>query len=90
MNIPGPNNTREIVPISYRGTITVTDDGTGTMYATVSLPNATQKTTLDFVVTKAKLVNGIKVATEITTMQREPSGLLAGEFISHVLTRRPR
>ncbi len=90
VNIPGPRNTREIVPISYTGTLTVSDDGTGTMFATVNLPNATQKTTLDFVVTKAELIRGVKVATEITTMQREPSGLVAGEFISHVLTRRPK
>ncbi|MDQ2841919.1 MAG: hypothetical protein M3Y72_12955 [Acidobacteriota bacterium] len=89
VNIPGTNNTRLVVPISWTGVQIVNEDGTGTVSLTITLPNATQTVTQDFVITKAAKIDGVLKATELRTMQREPSGLVAGEFITDVLTRRP-
>jgi hypothetical protein len=89
VNIPGASNTRQVVPISWTGVQTINEDGSGTISLTVTLPNATQAVTQDFVITKAVKVDGLRQAVELRTMQREPSGLVAGEFISDVLTRRP-
>lgn len=88
VNIPGGNNTRQVVPISWTGTETVNEDGTGTVELFVILPNSTQRQTLDIVITKAIVIDGVKKATEMRTMQRLPSGL-TGQFVTDVLTRRP-
>lgn len=89
VNIPGTSNTRQVIPISWTGVQTINEDGSGTISLTVTLPNAIQTVTQDFVIAKAVKVDGVKKAIELRTMQREPSGLVAGEFISDVLTRRP-
>ncbi len=89
VNIPGANNARLVIPISWVGVQTIYEDGTGTIVLTVTLPNATQNVIQDFVVTKAVKIDGGRKATELKTMQREPSGLIAGEFVTDVLTRRP-
>ena len=89
VNLPGASTTRQVVPISWTGVQTINADGTGTIFLTVILPNTTQIVTQDFVITKAVSISGVRKANELRTMQREPSGLIAGEFISDVLTRRP-
>jgi len=88
VNMPGASN-MQVVPISWMGVQTINEDGSGTISLTVTLPNATQTVTQDFVIAKAVKVDGVKKAIELRTMQREPSSLVAGEFISDVLTRRP-
>ncbi len=88
VNIPGANNTRQIVPITWTGTETVNEDGTGTVELLVILPNSTQQVTMDSVITKSVVIGGVKKATEMRTMQRQPSGL-TGQFVTDVLTRRP-
>jgi len=46
---------------------------------------------LDFVITKATLSNGIKVATELMDAQEEPSVVVVDQpsFVTHTFTRRP-
>ncbi len=90
VNLPGAGNARVIVSISYSGTYTVSEDGTGIIYFTVALPGGgTASVTLDFVITKAKLVDGVKIATEVADAQREPSSVVNGQFVTHISTRRP-
>ena len=90
VNIPGPGLERVVVSISYQGTYTMNDDGTGVIYFTVVDPSgATAPATLDFVIAKAEYIRGVKVATEITSVQREPSSVVDGQFVTHVSTRRP-
>ena len=67
---------------------TVNEDGTGTVELLVILPNSSQQVTMDTVITKAVMIDGVKKATEMRTMQRQPSGL-TGQFVTDVLTRRP-
>ncbi len=90
VNLPGAGNSRVVVGISYAGTYTVSDDGTGVIYFTVDLPGGgTETATLDLVFTKAEILDGVKVATEIATAQREPSMVVNGQFVTHISTRRP-
>jgi hypothetical protein len=90
VNLPGAGNDRVIVSISLSGTYTVNEDGTGTIYLTVELPGGgTAPATLDFVFTKSEVLDGVKVATEIATAQREPSSVVSGQFVTHISTRRP-
>ena len=88
VNIPGANETRQIVPITWTGTETVNEDGTGTVELLIILPNSTQQVTMDVVITKAVVIDGVKKATELRTMQRQSSGL-TGQFVTDILTRRP-
>ncbi len=88
VNIPGPKDTRQIVPITWTGTETVNENGTGTVELSIILPNSTQQVTMDIVITKAVVIDDVKKATELRTMQRQPSGL-TGQFVTDVLTRRP-
>ncbi len=90
VNLPGAGTERVIVSISFAGPYTVNADGTGTIYFTVLLPGGgTELATLDFVITKAEVCDGIKIATEIATAQREPSMVVDGQFVTHISTRRP-
>jgi hypothetical protein len=90
VNLPGAGTNRVIVNISFGGTYTVSDDGTGTIYFTVMLPGGgTAPATLDLVITKAEVFDGIKIATEVATAQREPSSVVDGQFVTHISTRRP-
>ncbi len=88
VNIPGANDTRQVVPITWTGTETVNEDGMGTVELLVVLPNSTQQVTMDLVITKAVVIGGVKKAIEMRTMQHQPSGL-TGQFVTDVLTRRP-
>ena len=77
VNQPGPNNTRTITSIGLAGTYTVNPDGTGVMVLTVTLPGgAMASVTEDFVITKAKVVDGIAIATEIQDAQEQPSAVI--------------
>jgi hypothetical protein len=90
VNLPGAGSARVVVGISYKGTYTVNDDGTGVIYFTVTLPGgATTPVTLDLATTKAEFEGGVKVATEIATSQREPSSVVDAQFVTHVATRLP-
>ncbi len=90
VNLPGSGAERVVVSIGFYGTYTVNDDGTGIIYFTVVLPGgSTTPVTLDLLITKAQSIEGVKVATEIKTAQREPSSVVNGEFVTHVSTRRP-
>ncbi|MDQ6675854.1 MAG: hypothetical protein M3Z09_00995 [Acidobacteriota bacterium] len=90
VNLPGPGNIRVVASISFSGTYTVGDDGTGTINFIVMLPGGgTAPATLDFVMTKAIVLEGMKIATEVATAQREPSSVVDGQFVTHISTRRP-
>jgi hypothetical protein len=90
VNLPGGAGSRVVVSISFEGTYTINDDGSGVIYFTVSLPGgATSPVTLDLVITKAKFIDGVKVATELATAQREASSVVDGQFVTHISTRRP-
>ncbi len=90
INVPGPNGTRTVVSITYEGTYTISSDGFGVVRYTVLLPNGkTTAVILDFLATKAQCVDGQKLITEFATMQREPSSVVSGEFVTHYGTRRP-
>jgi hypothetical protein len=91
VNQPGLNGTRKIVSITFTGSYTVQSNGTGTMFLTINLPNgSTANATEDFVITSAKLRNGIPIATEIVDAQEQPSTVIpGGVFVTHTYTLRP-
>jgi hypothetical protein len=91
VNLPGAGTARVVVSLSFAGSYTINEDGTGTIYFTVALPGGgTSVATLDFVITKAMVMDGVKVATEIADAQREPSSVVNGQFVTHMSTRRPK
>jgi hypothetical protein len=78
--------------ITYTGQYTVNPDGSGKMTLTVfGVATPPPVVTLDFVITKAHVINGIKIATEIQDALEGPSVVVPGEnsFVTHVFTRRP-
>lgn len=78
--------------ITYNGQYTMNPDGTGKMALTVyGVGTPAPMVTLDFVITKARVVDGIKVATEIEDALEGPSVVVPGQnsFVTHVFTRRP-
>jgi len=87
-NLPGPTpNERTVTRISFTGTSTVNEDGTGVTTVNITFANnTTLEIHLDTLITKAKEVHGRKVALEIHVMEREST---AGEFLVQTLTRRP-
>jgi hypothetical protein len=90
VNQPGPNNTRTITSIGIAGTYNVKPEGTGTMILTITLPGgSTASVTEDFVITKAKLVHGIAIATEIEDAQEQPSAVIDNSgLVTHAYTLR--
>jgi hypothetical protein len=90
-NRPGnAPNERALYSFTITGTITVNEDGTGVVSGTATFPDgSTLEFHLDTLITKAKEVHGVKIATEIADMQREASPVVDGQFIVHTLTRRP-
>src|ERR1700722_19190836 len=59
-NQPGANGTRTITSFGISETYTVNKDGSGVRYLTIALPGGgTAHVTEDFVITKAKVINGI-------------------------------
>jgi hypothetical protein len=89
INAPGSGGARVLVGVSFAGTYTVTQDGLGVIAVTITLPNGTTTpATIDLLLTKLAKIRGTSVAVEATTMQREPSSIVGGEFIAHTLFRR--
>lgn len=88
VNLPGLSPERVVANISFEGSYTVNENGTGIFRFTVALPGGgTSNVTLDAVITKAEDLHGTKIATEIFDAQREPSSVVNGEFVTHVSTR---
>jgi hypothetical protein len=91
VNQPAASGARTTTSITFGGTYVVKKNGTGTFSLTVNLPNGrTAEVTEDFVITKAEVINGVNVATEIVDQQREPSAAIDGDvLVTHTYTRRP-
>ncbi len=91
VNVQGATPTQRIVVyLSFKGTITVADDGTGIGTLSVTYPDGSlHPATLDMLITKAYERRNAKIATEIATMQRETPALSPGALIVATLTRRP-
>jgi hypothetical protein len=70
----------------------VNKDGSGIRTLTIALPGgSTAQVIEDFVITKAEVINGIALATEIADAQREPSAAIDDQsLVRHTLTLRLR
>ena len=88
-NQPGA---RTITSFGISGTYTVNKDGSGIRTLTIALPGgSTAQVIEDFVITKAEVINGIAVATEIADAQREPSAVIDDQsLVRHILTLRSK
>ena len=76
-NQPGANGTRTITRFGISGTYTVNKDGSGVRKLTIALPGGgTAQVIEDFVITRAKVIDGVALATEIADAQREPSAVI--------------
>ncbi len=82
---------RTVVKISSTATFTITSEGTGVVTDTVTLANGSTATvTEDLVITKAEVIHGELVATELVSAQREPSVVVpGGVFLTRHYTRLP-
>jgi hypothetical protein len=91
-NQPGANGTRTITSFGISGTYTVNKDGSGVRNLTIALPGGgTADVIEDFVITKAEVVDGIAIATEIADAQREPSAVIDDQsLVRHTLTLRSK
>jgi hypothetical protein len=91
-NQPGANGTRTITSFGISGTYTVNKDGSGIRTLTIALPGgSTAQVIEDFVITKAKVINGIALATEIADVQRESSAVIDDQsMVRHILTLRSK
>jgi hypothetical protein len=89
-NQPGSNGTRTITSFGISGTYTVNKDGSGVRNLTIALPGGSTADVIeDFVITKAEVVDGIAIATEISDAQREPSAVIDDQsLVRHTLTLR--
>lgn len=90
VNQPGPNNTRTLTSIGIAGTYTMNSDGTGVMVLTITLPGgSTASVTEDFVISRAKVVDGVAIATEILDAQEQPSAVIDNSgLVIHTYTLR--
>jgi hypothetical protein len=88
MNAPAPDGSRLVIPGTAAGTApTLKEDGTGLFSGATTLPDgSTNQWTLDFVITQAEVVGGVKVATEMFAIQREPG---FGLFWTYTFKRLP-
>jgi hypothetical protein len=68
----------------------VNKDGSGIRNLTTALPGGgTSNVIEDFVITKAEVIDGIAIATEIADTQREPSAVIDDQsLVRHTLTLR--
>jgi hypothetical protein len=89
-NVPSPDGSRRIVPwINGVATYTINADGTGTATWTMTNPDGvTGISHYDRVITQAEVIGGVKVATEIVALQREPV-MNAGALLTCVAKRLP-
>ncbi len=82
-----------VTPVTYTGVYAVNADGTGTISITVfGVATPPPVVTEDFVITKARFINGVKIATEVQDAQEQPIVVVTGGggvFVTHVYTRRP-
>ncbi|MGI8772748.1 MAG: hypothetical protein ACR2JE_15090 [Acidobacteriaceae bacterium] len=92
VNQPGPDDSRQLSRLSFRGISSLRTDGTGIFFLEVKLPNGkTAEVQEDFVITKTRVIDGVLTATEIVDEQREPSAAIDGNvFVTHTYTRRDR
>ena len=92
VNVQGSTPTqRVVVYITFTGTTTIAEDGTGVITLTVTYPDQSlHEATLDILITKAHESKWGKTATEIAYMQRETPALSPGALITGTLTRRPQ
>ena len=90
VNILGSTPTqRVVVYLSFTGTATVAEDGTGVITLTVTYPDQSlHEATVDILITKGYESRSGRTATEIATMQRETPALSPGSLIVGTLTRR--
>ena len=90
LNRPTSTGTRELVSLTSAGTYTMNEDGRGTIFLEVTLPDGTiRAATEDFVITRTVWIRGQTVALEIVDEQREPSLVLGnGVFVTQTYTRR--
>jgi hypothetical protein len=91
VNQPGPNDTtRSISQIGISGTYTVDANGRGSMNLVIALPGGGSGNVVeDFVITKAKMINGVLIATEIQDMQQVPSAVIDdSSLVIHMYTLR--
>jgi hypothetical protein len=91
-NQPGANGTRTITRFGISGTYTVNKDGSGVRNLTIALPGGgTAQVIEDFVITRAKVIDGVAIATEIADAQREPSAVIDDQsLVRHTLTLRSK
>ena len=94
VNEPAAGSTtgeRTIVSTSATATFTINSDGTGVATVSLTLPNGTIVTlTEDLLITKAEIIHGELVATELVGASEEPSAIVpGGVFLTHHYTRRP-
>ena len=91
-NQPGPDGTRTISSFGISGTYTVNKDGSGVRNLTIALASGgTAHVIEDFVITRAEVVDGIAIATEIADAQREPSAVIDDQsLVRHTLTLRAK
>jgi len=91
-NQPGANGTRTITSFGISGTYTVNKDGSGVRSLTIALPGgSTAQVIEDFVITRAEVIDGIAIATEIADAQREPSAVFDDQsLVRHTLTLRSK
>ncbi len=91
VNQPGADESRQLSRLTFTGRYTVNSDGTGALYLTLALPGGkTANAVEDFVITRAKVVDGAPVATEFIDAQEESSHVIpGGVFVTHTYTRRP-
>jgi hypothetical protein len=88
-NVPAPDGSRQVIPAPPTvGTYTINPDGTGTATLTTTMPDGSTTTAhLDRVITQAEVIGGVKLATEVYGMAREPFG--PGALITCVIKRLP-
>ena len=67
-------------------------DGSGVRNLTIALPGgSTTQVIEDFVITRAEVINGVALATEIADAQREPSAVIDDQsLVRHILTLRSK
>jgi hypothetical protein len=91
VNVPGSNGERILLEVTFTGTYTIDSDGIGVASFTVTFPNgSTSSGVEDFIITKAQIIDGVPIATEIVSASREPSAAVPGGiFLTHTYTRLP-
>jgi hypothetical protein len=81
---------RTVGIVTSNGTYTVNCNGTGVINRVVTRPDGTTATASDdFIITRAIESNGRLIATSIVDVQRDPSVILGGIFLTREHTRRP-